>query len=437
MRKTSLYLILISLPFLTFSNTPLFDSEPLVRVRIINTLDSLNMTAGPGWSLHTPSRSENHLLEGQRFQVVKLDSGLALVDSNNALIISSAHPLILETDHESSSLGIAGVPYGVGWWWGGREDRLYGGAIHIYLDSNMDLCVTVHLPLEEYLKGVVPYEIGGNSPIEALKAQAVAARSEAIIALTSKLYNGEHHDLTSDVECQVFGGNHKRTPKADRAVDETKSLILSENGLPINAYYASNCGGHAELIKNVWSQRPETLSYQTAHPDRVNRRPLKLHRSWRFRRWLKSSPQVNCNPEFESSLPSWSKKNFRWTREFTVEEITGMLSQGDDFGEFKKFKVLERGVSGRIYSARLVFEKGSREIQGELALRQLFSPSLRSSAFIVKKRAGRFVIEGAGWGHGVGMCQSGAIALASHGSGFKEILTHYYGGSKLLSVYPS
>lgn len=123
------------------------------------------------------------------------------------------------------------------------------------------------MPIEDYLKGVVPYEIGSDSPIEALKAQAVAARTEAIVALRSELYSGEHYDLTSDVECQIFSGDHKRTVQSDLAVELTRGLILTEHGKPINAYYSSNCGGHSETIKNVWPDRPEAESYSTSQSD--------------------------------------------------------------------------------------------------------------------------------------------------------------------------
>ena len=119
-------------------------------------------------------------------------------------------------------MNIKNIPFGVGWWWENKEDRTYEGEFHFYVTNENKFEIVIHLPLEEYLKGVVPYEIGGDSPLEAIKAQAVAARSEAIMALTSNLYRGEHHDLTSDVECQVFSGNKKRTEVSNRAVVETK-----------------------------------------------------------------------------------------------------------------------------------------------------------------------------------------------------------------------
>jgi stage II sporulation protein D len=419
---------------LALPTEPLFDSQPLVRVRVVNSLDTLNISTHANWVLDQDDLSADIKLNHRKIQVFKRSDRLIISDSNGVLV-DSTESFFLESRQPGGTLTISQVPFGVGWWWGGREDRIYEGRLHIYLDSAGDLCVTIHLPLETYLKGVVPYEIGGDSPLEALKAQAVAARSEAVIALTSKLYSGEHHDLTSDVECQVFSGNHKRTALADQAVDETMALVISEDGKPINAYYASNCGGHAELIENVWPTRPRPKSYQVAYPDKPKQTSLKLNRNWRFWWWLRSSPEVNCNPTFEPSLPSWSQKNFRWTRSFTHADISEMFSTGEDLGAFKKLDVIKRGVSGRIIKARLIFENGDRLVEGELALRQCFSPSLRSSAFIIKKNRKGFVLKGAGWGHGVGMCQSGAVAQADKGASFKEILRAYYPDAELLRVY--
>jgi len=412
----------------------LFETEPLVRVRVISTLDTLRLELAGDWTLLSNDEDSIVFIDGSKLQIVKHDSIMTLADSSS-LITNESKRFIFSAVEDTGTMKIASVPYGVGWWWGGVEDRIYEGEINIYIDSSGDMSVTVHLPLESYLKGVVPYEIGGNSPLEALKAQAVAARSEAVIALTSAMYSGPQHDLTSDVECQVFSGNHRRTQASDQAVEETRGIVISEKGEVINAYYASNCGGHAELIENVWPVRFTAESYLVSFSDNKTRRGPKLNRNWRAKRWIKSSPKVYCNPVYESALPSWSQKNFRWSRDFTTEEITIMLTDDPTLGSLKKIKVLKRGLSGRIIQARCIFENGSFESQGELNIRQLFSPSLRSACFYVKKDKSGFTLHGAGWGHGVGMCQSGAIAQASHGRGFDQILQHYYPASVLLDIY--
>ena len=412
----------------------LFNQEPQVRVRIINTLDTLNLSLQGQWSIGSTASSQMSLPTDAQLQLINQAGQISFFDTSGTLLAKTPSFMFKATS-DTATVMIESVPYGVGWWWAGVEDRIYEGAFHIYLGTKQEMNVIVQLPLETYLKGVVPYEIGGTSPLEALKAQAVAARSEAVIALTSKLYSGAFYDLTSDVECQVFSGNKKRTELSDRAVDETAGLIISEQGQPMNAYYASNCGGRAELIKNVWPGRNRLESYEVSLPDNSDRKGPSLKRSWRAKRWINSSPDVYCNPDSNTFLPSWSKKNFRWTREYSVEEITEMLTDKNELGLFKRIRVMKRGSSGRIYKARIVFEHGKLTVDGELALRQLFSPSLRSSNFYVEHEGDKLILHGAGWGHGVGMCQSGAVAQATQGRTFDEILKHYYSSAELHNIY--
>ena len=312
---------------------------------------------------------------------------------------------------------------------------IYEGKFNLYLSMNHTIEVVITLPLETYLLGVVPYEMGNDSPLESLKAQAVAARSEATMALISKLYSGPHHDLTSDVECQVFSGNLKRTFLTDRAVRETKSLILAEDRRPINAYYASNCGGHSEVIQNVWPERPNPESYNLAATDNKKRNSVELEEEHSVRKWIMSQPQVYCNPYLGIDLPPWSQKNFRWKKIMDVKNISKMIAGEDDWGNLLDIKVIERGLSGRIIKAQFIFENERLEIEGELAIRQLWKPALRSSCFFVEKDADNFILHGAGWGHGVGMCQSGAVAQAKNGKEFISMLKHYYRKAELLKLY--
>ena len=412
----------------------LFDSEPQIRVQIINTLEKLNVIFNGDWviegidfKIEVPEENSLH-----KFYI---DNGAIHIQSNNKTINTEDSHLDLYCRTQDGTIKIRDVPYGVGWWWEGKEDRVYEGLISLFKGETGTFNVIVQLPLEAYLKGVVPYEIGNDSPVEALKAQAVAARSEAIIALTSGLYSGEHHDLTSDVECQVFSGNNKRTQISDRAVEETKSLVLSEKGQPINAYYASNCGGHSELIKNVWPERPDPNTYNLAGRDDENRINLNLQSEKDVRQWIFSKPRVYCNPDLGLELPNWSKTNFRWQRIIDINTLSGMIAGEKSWGDILNIRILRRGVSGRINKARVIFERDSILVEGELTIRHLWKPALRSSCFVVEKDSDKFVLHGAGWGHGVGMCQSGAIALAKSGSSFRTILRHYYPRSEIIEIY--
>jgi SpoIID/LytB domain protein len=412
----------------------LFDSEPQVRVRIIDSLEELEISFNGEWNITSGSFMES---------VAKESGTILFTFEKNEIVFhtktqssrTGQSRLVLTCGSDDGTVTIRDVPYGEGWWWEGTEDRIYEGEIRIFISVDQKFVVIVKLPLEDYLCGVVPYEMGNDTPLEALKSQAVAARSEAVIALSSKMYSGLYHDLTSDVECQVFSGNHKRTSVTDRAVRETISLILSEKNQPINAYYASNCGGHSEVIKNIWPDRPEPESYQQAGIDNKDRIDLNLHHEKDVHRWIFSKPEVYCNPDRGIELPPWSQKNFRWKKVIDNNSISKMIAGGNQWGDLLDIKVLRRGESGRINLAMFVFEKESLQVEGELQIRQLWQPSLRSSCFVVDKDCENFILHGAGWGHGVGMCQSGAIAQAKIGATFREILKHYYQKADLMSLY--
>lgn len=436
-----LILILLNSDDLTDYNTainksPILNfSEPFVRVRIINTVDTLRFTLLDQWSSYDLNNAIKNDYKSGDSLLVTVEAGKVKVHnyiSNQPKYFDS---LELKSTALAAELEIKNVPYGAGWWWAGEENRIYEGEIFIYNGDDNKPEVVVRLPLEDYLYGVVPYEIGGDSPDEALKAQAVAARSEAVIAITSKMYSGLNHDLTSDVECQVFSGNKKRTAASDSAVDQTMGIILSENGKPINAYYASNCGGHSELIRNVWPDRPDPESYRVALSDTEERVLLDISSEDKVREWILSEPEVFCNPNLTTELPTWSQKNFRWQREYTTESITLMIAEEKDLGDLVDIVPLKRGPSGRMNLARFVFEKDSMDVSGELSIRQLWQPSLRSACFVVKKEADKFILNGAGWGHGVGMCQTGAVAQAKNGKDFTSILNHYYQKAELITLY--
>ena len=407
------------------------DRHSNLSVRLVYTLDTVQIGSVGPWYL-TAASSERMDDSGSRLphqvRVFQRDSLLILTGSPNSEPVTGTYLRMTPGNHEAE-ITLYQVPYGIGWWWAGQEDRRYQGILDIYPQATGKPLTVLELPLEEYLLGVVPYEIGPDAPLEALKAQAVAARSEAVMALKSGLYRGPHYDLTSDVECQVFSGNQRRSAASDRAVVETAGLVLKEGKRVIHAYYASNCGGHSETISNVWPDRPVAASYLNGQTDAENPLRQNFGTNSAAREWINSRPQVYCNPEYTEGLPAWSAKNFRWQRTYTADSLTAMMSKNE--GKLLVLHVVARGVSGRATKVELVFENGYRQVAGELAIRQLFQPPLRSSCFIVTKKGNKFTFDGAGWGHGVGMCQSGAVGRALNGQDFKAILKHYYSAAEV------
>jgi len=432
-QKVLFILVLLSVS-LSVKSSPI-KSEPSVRIQIIQNKESLVVDFNGSWELINESSDKTINIDTKDSVFFSIKSkNIELICKTDFYNIISNH-LVLKAKNSTSTLTIHDVSFGVGWWWEGKENRIYEGEIHLYKNQNNNFEVVVLLPLEQYLKGVVPYEIGADSPLEALKAQAVAARCEAVIALTSKLYSGKNHDLTSDVECQVFSGNNKRTKNSDSAVIQTKGTILTEQGKPINAFYASNCGGMPELISNVWPERANSKSYSVYSSDAKKRRKQNITTERKAKKWINSMPNVYCNPNNGIELPLFSQQNFRWKRIFNKIELSKMLANNNNYGKLLEIKPIKRGVSGRIIKANFIFEQKTLHICGELKIRQMWKPALRSSCFYIEETNEDFILYGAGWGHGVGMCQSGAVSQAKQGFSYKKILNHYYPKATISIIY--
>lgn len=419
------------------AGAPLWKDEPDVRVKIMHTTPVVHGAAGKAWHIVTDAgRDMGAMGPGAEFELKAADQGVAVSwrDGADKTVRTIAAPwLTLRSESVDDEVLLGKVPFGVGWWWESSEDRGYSGDLEVRPQANGNLLVVCVLPLEDYLLGVVPSEIGGEAPPEAAKAQAVAARSEVVTALKSRVYAGDHYDICSDVDCQVFSGNRKRTAESDRAVWDTEGLVLMHGGGPVGAYYASNCGGCSESVENVWSDRSGPKEYWSGHFDAEKDPGVDLRDEAQLRAWVESEPDVWCAPT-KPGVPNWAKKNFRWTREFTQEELDKAVAKKKDVGHVVAIKPVQRGVSGRLMKVEFVGDKDSVVVGPEIVIRRLFDPPLKSGAFVVdapKAEGEKFVLTGAGYGHGVGMCQTGAMARATAGQTFDRILTSYYPGTEV------
>jgi len=410
--------------------------EPIIRVRIISTLDRITMVPQSEWTatMDRPFRLE----EGST--IAASVSGKRVVLSRNGADLEEDTLVTLRAKNAEGLLKILNVPFGLGWWWAGIEDRLYEGTIEIRATAEKKLSVVVVLPLERYLAGVVPYEIGNTTPMEALKAQTVAARSETIVGISSGVYAGKHHDICADVECQVFGGVGRRNAAIDQAIRETRALVLMTGFRPVGAYYASNCGGVSENVENVFPERTGPQPYWSSHVDGDFTLAKPLTDEAALREWLASEPKVNCNAVHNPGLSEWSRNNFRWQVMTSADTLTRWLNARANIGRVVRIDSIVRGSSGRILRATFVGDRGSFRVSDQLAFRQIWNPPLRSSCVVIDiegptERPTAFKLTGGGWGHGVGMCQSGAVGMALKGKTFLEILGHYYRTAEVKAVY--
>lgn len=316
------------------------------------------------------------------------------------------------------------VEHDIGYAGHGREDRSYRDGLFVTVDAEGKTAVVNLLRLEDLLRGIVPSEIFASAPMAALRAQAVAARGEVLAKIGARHLSDPFH-LCAEQHCQVYrglGGEHART---NRAVEETRGeLLFGEAGRLVDTVYSSTCGGHTEDADAVWGTPPDPhlrgrpdvwdLSTASARP------PLE--------EFLASPEGAMCGA---SSFARPEK--LRWTREFSDDALNEKLASLG-IGRITGMDVRARGVSGRATRLRLSGEEGEVEVRGELTIRRLFG-NLESSLFVIERLPGRWRFRGAGWGHGAGMCQMGAIGRAERGADHRSILEHYYPGSELRRLY--
>ena len=347
----------------------------------------------------------------------------------------------------ATEIQIPDVEIGTGFHWASNESRIYGSSLEFLLDKYGLISVINELPIEEYLKGVVPSEMPPGFPLEALKAQAIAARVEAL-SKKGLRHPTEPFDLCDDVHCQVFSGKTKQAKTTDEAVESTHGILMVYRNKLAEAFYAGVCGGHTENNDNVWIMEP--LPYCRGILDSGNRSRTKLGSSLqvekKLKKWIDSNPDVYCNTirkKVSSSL-DYGKKYFRWKFEYNRKALEKIIHHktGEDFGVLIDLIPLKRGISGRLIELEIVGSKKRFMISRELVIRQALSEStLYSACFYIKKEGRRknlpkkFILKGAGWGHGVGMCQIGAAVMADARRKYNEILKHYYKGIILEKIY--
>lgn len=295
-----------------------------------------------------------------------------------------------------------------------KISNFYPGTLVITANKGK-LTVINDVDIEEYLRGVVPYEIGklDKERFEALKVQAVAARTYAYRHLGSRKALG--FDVFADTRDQVYNGISGATPLTDQAIQETKGEILTYNGEPIQAYYHSTCGGHTESTI-VWNQ--ESPPYLKATPDlQTDGTP-----------WCSESSYMKWERSFDAkTLASLFKRNLKEAN----------VKNAKDFNSIRNIIIEDTHKGKRIAVLSVMTNKGSFSARGD-KIRWLFKKDgaiLPSSAFTIKKQGSEWVLKGSGFGHGIGMCQMGVRARAKAGQNYKDILEHYYPGVKIEQAF--
>jgi stage II sporulation protein D len=404
-----------------------------------------------------------------RFVARAIAGAIVLIDDHNIEITRS--PMIHCTANQGSSFHITNVTIGIDFHWERKEEQAFQGNLLLRLRDNGTMVVINEIILEDYLRSVISSEMSSAAPKEFLKAHTILSRSWLLAALDRKKtiqerrvmgtasvdelirwYDREDHDIydvCADDHCQRYQGITKIiSTQAGDAILETRGLVITSGEKICDARYSKACGGLTENFETAWDDKH--VAYLASVSDSpVYHHPISNEEE--AARWILSEPVAYCNTEdtriLEKILPDFDRETkdfFRWKVEYTREELEEILREksGFDFGTLQAIVPLQRGPSGRISKLKLEGSKKSITVGKELEIRRWLSRShLYSSAFVVKAHHNvngeveRFVFHGAGWGHGVGLCQIGAAVMASKGFSAEEILRHYFPGTELQKIY--
>jgi len=351
----------------------------------------------------------------------------------------------IEPMNEETTVTLYGVKIGSGFNWESMADRTYRGLVELRIGNDARLCAISEIPIDRYLKGVVPAEMPAGYPLEALKSQAVAARSEVLAKIGTKHLN-DPFDFCANVHCQVYSGTTVETDNTNKAVESTLGETLYYDDRICDAVYSAVCGGHTEHKHNVWN--PPEEHYLTGKYDAndESKFTLDLSREKDAREWIEDRPDVYCslNQEDLPTILTYSRKYFRWEVSYSRKELEDIIKQrtGEDIGTLYDIIPLERGISGRLNEIEILGSRKNLRIKKELNIRRALSQTyLRSACFVIDIEVDQigtpmaFTFKGAGWGHGVGMCQIGAAVMALHKIKYRNILKHYYTDTEIRKIY--
>jgi stage II sporulation protein D len=357
------------------------------------------------------------------------------------------------SDLASCAFAVDDVTIGIGFHWERRERQVFRGAFRL-VKRKAGLTLINDLPLEEYVTSVISSEMSASCPLELLKAHAVISRSwqwfpkanpprserSSSEGLDShevlRWYGREAHpdfDVCADDHCQRYQGVTKAfSPASAAAVRATAGEFLRYHGAICDARFSKSCGGITERYATAWED--EDIPYLQSVCDGPAQSCSDDPETW-----IRSNPPAYCNTRdaelLARVLPGFDQETrdfYRWRVTYTPEELADLINSrlGADLGPIRDLQPLARGPSGRIYRLQITGERDDIIIGKELEIRRALSRThLYSSAFVVDKEPGRLVLTGAGWGHGVGLCQIGAAVMANEGRTYSEILRHYYRGT--------
>ena len=384
--------------------------------------------------------------------------------------------LLFEPMHEESdAFELLNVTIGINFHWERKEDQRFMGALKIIVENEKLTGINV-IHVEDYLTSVISSEMSATASLELLKAHAVISRSWLLaqihknkaITVSQSLYSAftqtdqelirwygredhTHFDVCADDHCQRYQGiTRASTEMVRQAIAATRGQILMWEGNICDARFSKCCGGAFEEFQYCWEGiKHPYLSKQRDSKTGSGLPDLRVESE--ADQWIRTSPEAFCNTKdkkiLSQVLNNYDQETtdfYRWKIEYKQDELSELILKrsGMDYGQILDLIPVERGTSGRLVKLKIRGSKRTMTIGKELEIRRTLSTShLYSSAFVIDKAdivddvPGRFILTGAGWGHGVGLCQIGAAVMGEQGYPYDTILLHYYIGATIDKLY--
>ena len=385
--------------------------------------------------------------------------------------------LTFTPQEDNNSFSLYDVTIGINFHWERQETQVFMGTLKLVVEEEKIVAINI-LPVEDYLTSVISSEMSANSSLELLKAHAVVSRSwlfaqiEKRKAMSGKdegffsfiktkdeyirWYDREDHtifDVCADDHCQRYQGITKATsPTVAEAVKATRGCLLMYDNKICDARFSKCCGGATEEFEYCWEDKHYPYLSAVRDAEEEENRPLPdLTKEEEAEHWIRKAPKSFCDTHdkkiLSQILNNYDQETtdfYRWKVRYTQEELAELIRTNtkSDYGDIIDLIPVQRGPSGRICKLKIVGSLKTMTIGKELEIRRTLSDShLFSSAFVVDKGNLKdgvpqwFLLSGAGWGHGVGLCQIGAAVMGEKGYSYEEILLHYYKGADIRKYY--
>lgn len=449
-----------------------FEREPTIQVGLITGAQSARIT------LHGKFSVNDSFTFPEGDYTVTLADGL--IRLAGAMTLGAQALKLSPVDFNACRITVHDVTIGIDFHWQRKEAQQVQGALELKSAAS-GLMLVNELPLEAYLVSVISSEMSASCPPGLLRAHAIVSRSWLLAQLQQsaskqsaphdvqpdadnpatdeiiRWYDRENHtgfDVCADDHCQRYQGISKAfSPAAFGAVQETRGKALVWQDEVCDARYSKSCGGMTEVFRAAWEDRD--VAYLAAVYDGdgdISAYPMPLPLEANAERWIAASPPAFCNTTASDLLarilPGFDQETrdfYRWQVSYANNELREIITArlGIDVGRLEAIAPLERGESGRITKLKITGEQRTLIIGKELQIRRALSRShLYSSAFVVRTERDStadypqtFTLIGAGWGHGVGLCQIGAAVMAERGYPHDAILAHYFRGATLRALY--